>query len=620
MGKPEKKTVKKSVQTKQFYTAYLPLDRKKSSLILLVSIGLSLLLYFQSLEYGYVLDDKIVFTENKFVQEGFSGIGKILSNESFSGYFGEQKNLVQGARFRPLSLVTFAIEQQLWGTEPFLSHLLNILFYGLCGWIGFLTLRRLFREKTTSKKILLGTASIASLLFLFHPIHVEAVANVKGRDEIMALLFSLLALLMSLKYVDEKKLKYLLLLPVVYILGLLSKENTITFAAIIPVGVGLFRKNSRKEILVLLGVLILTTLAYLMYRYQVIGYLFGDEPSKDLMNNSFVGMNTVERYSTIFYTLLLYLKLHIFPHPLTHDYYPYHIPIMNLGDWQVWLSIVLHVLLIILGLSWRKKKKKVAFGIFYYIAAMSIVSNLVISIGTFMNERFAFAASLGICIVMAYTMDQMAKRFPDKRTVILYALLGVFLTGFTIKTMTRVPAWENAVTLNRAAIKVSKNSARANSFMATALFNKYKEETNNDVKMNLLREAEPYARKATEIHPNYYNGHLMRVGIAAELYKYDRNLDNLLSSFKEAIKYRPDVGFIKTYLEYVNKTEDKNKLLSFYEDVSVNVLIDQQQKYGWAITYLNLGMSVDPNDPRIRSGMRKAYTGLGQIENANKFR
>lgn len=618
MSKSKKKIVKKPITKQKVSKQYQPLSLKVALTILAICMALSMVLYFQSLDYGYVLDDKIVFTENNYVKEGISGIPKILGEESFSGYFGGQKNLVQGARYRPLSLVTFAIEYELFGFSKFLSHLINILLYGLCSWIGFLALRRMFREKTQSNKLLLGTASIATLLFICHPIHVEAVANVKGRDEIMSLLFSLLTLLYGFKYADCKKWSHLLLVPFLYLLGLLSKENTITFAAIVPVGLLLFRPKDRKAALMVLGSLIVVTAIYLVIRLQVIGYLFGDEPSTDLMNNSFVGMSTVERYATIFYTLLHYLKLHVFPHPLTHDYYPYHIPIMGMGDWRVWLSLILHAILIGVGVINRKKKKKLAFGIFYYIAAMSIVSNLVISIGTFMNERFAFAASLGLCIVIATIILAISKKLSSRAFTI--ASLVCFLSFFIFKTITRVPAWENAMTLNRAAIKVSKNSARANSFMATALFNQFKVETNRDKKIALLNEAEPYAKRATEIHKNYFNGYLMRVGIAAEQYKFDRNLDALLAEFKESMTMRPDIPFVKEYLEYINPIEDKNKLLAFYEDICVNIMIDQQQKYQWAINYLSLAVKVDPNDPRIRSGLRKAYTGLGDLEKAARFR
>jgi protein O-mannosyl-transferase len=100
----------------------------------LIILIVSFLLYGQSLQYGYVLDDTIVVDENKFVAKGVNGIWDILSKETFTGYFGEQKNLVAGARYRPLSLVSFALEQSIFGKKPAISHFINILLYALCGW------------------------------------------------------------------------------------------------------------------------------------------------------------------------------------------------------------------------------------------------------------------------------------------------------------------------------------------------------------------------------------------------------------------------------------------------------------------------------------------------------
>lgn len=70
-------------------------------------------LYANTLNHGYVLDDKIVITENQFTKKGFSGIPDIMRTDAFVGFYGKEKNLVVGKRYRPLSIVTFAIELSL---------------------------------------------------------------------------------------------------------------------------------------------------------------------------------------------------------------------------------------------------------------------------------------------------------------------------------------------------------------------------------------------------------------------------------------------------------------------------------------------------------------------------
>ena len=610
---PSKKTASSTLTP----PPYKGLTLMHKLLALLVMLVLCFILYGQSISYGYVLDDKLVYTDNSFTKAGMEGIGQLLSTESFTGYFGDQKNLVQGSRYRPLSLISYNLENQIFGISSKVSHALNIILYALCGWICFLCLFRLFKEE--KHKVFLGLAFITALLFILHPLHVEAVANVKGRDEILSLLLSMMAFYGILKYVDHNKILWLALGGLFYFLGLLAKENTLTFLAIIPFGLILFRPKQKKKILSSAAFLLALSLAYIAVRYAVIGFLLGDAPSDDLMNNSFAGMNGAQKYATIFYTLLEYLRLNIFPHPLTHDYYPYHIPIMEFSDWQVWISILAHLALAGMSIYFWKKHRVVTFAIGFYFAAISIVSNIVISIGTFMNERFAFSASLGACLLMAYLIKNLGSKtytFDLKKSGVLLLPLMIF---YSYKTFTRVPAWESELTLNTAAIKVSKNSARANSFMATALFNKYKETTDPQEKKRLIAEAQPYAIKAVEIHPVYYNGNLMRVGVAAEKHKQDRNTKVMLDEFLEVIKVRPDVDFIKTYLEYINDREDKNLMVDFYKRAA-DILINQTQKYDWAVYYLQIGMQVAPNDPELRSLMRKAYMGLGQPGKAQQYR
>lgn len=576
------------------------------------------ILYGQATSYGYVLDDKLVYIENDFAKEGMSGIKKILTTESFTGYFKEQKQLVQGSRYRPLSLITFNLEHTIFGTSSFVSHLINILLYALTAWLIFIGLLRLLSQVHYENVGLVTVAILTATLYVAHPLHVEAIANVKGRDEVLSLLFSMLSMWSALKYVDARKkaLPFLVLTVVTFLLGLLAKENTLTFMAIIPFGIYLFRKGEdvNKKLLITTLALLITSVAYLILRYSVIGFLINDAPSNDIMNNSFAGLTGTEKYATIFYTLFEYLKLNIFPYPLTHDYYPYHIPISGFGDLKVILALLLHFLLIAVMFYFWRKDRVVSFAIGYYFATMSIVSNLVISIGTFMNERFAFAASLASCLLIVHLI---LKFLPNKS--IAKGIIGVIILAYATLSFLRVPAWESELTLNTAAIKVSKNSARSNSFMATALFNEFKQTTDRTQKKALLDQAQPYAQKSVEIYPNYYNGNLMRAGIAGELHKMDGDLDKLLAEFHAIMMHRPDVGFLTEYLDYIGPRSDQNKILTFYKR-SVNMMMDRQQRYDWSVKFLNSAMKLDQNDPEIRSLMRKAYTGLGQLENANQYR
>src|SRR5262245_34032743 len=102
---------------------------RQLSVLALLAIGL----YIQTLSFSNVLDDTILITKNKFTQKGIAGIPEILGNETFKGHFGEQKELVEGGRYRPLSMVSFALEKSVTGGNVAISHLINVLLYALTG-------------------------------------------------------------------------------------------------------------------------------------------------------------------------------------------------------------------------------------------------------------------------------------------------------------------------------------------------------------------------------------------------------------------------------------------------------------------------------------------------------
>jgi protein O-mannosyl-transferase len=257
---------------------------------------LCLILYGNTLNHKYALDDKMAVYQNRFVLKGADGIGELFRTDFFHGFFGKFTNNVEGGRYRPLSLVSYAIEyelfmtnafkgleykqlqlkidgsakvsgksnenskleelhkqlnksllldnekdrifrqQQLLGmhkvlidsektaiinnlkvsygdlqTVMFVSHLVNILLYAIAGILLFIFMARLC-IKIPYKKWYLSVPFVTVILFIAHPLHTEVVANIKGRDEIMSLLFSLAAGIFIFKYLESKKPLWLVMI------------------------------------------------------------------------------------------------------------------------------------------------------------------------------------------------------------------------------------------------------------------------------------------------------------------------------------------------------------------------------------------------------------------------
>ena len=614
---PKKKTATPRVKsaayaTLDFSRGFWKRKWKEALIIPLLAFGL----YWMCLPYGYVLDDQIVITDNKFTQKGIDGIWEILSTESFTGYFGGQKDLVAGARYRPLSIVTFAIEQSFFGDNPFLRHFINVLLYGLCGLLIFRIFSILIPDQKENAW-LLGIPFLASALYILHPVHSEVVANIKGRDEIMTAIGALGALYFVLRYLPSRSTWLLIASGVSMFLGLMSKENAITFLAVIPLTLYFFTKATTRDYIITLVPAFIAALAYMIIRTNVIGYVLDSgKEITDLMNDPFLEMNGGQKLATIIYTLGEYLRLLMFPHPLTHDYYPYHIPIMSFTSAGTLISLAIYAGLAFVFFKLWKSKSIYAWSIGFFVATISIVSNLVFPVGTFMNERFIFIPSIAFSLVSAWVLIKHGWQ-SDKPALKwgAMALLFVMAAGYAVKTYTRVPAWQNALSLNGSAAMVSPNSARSNCFMATALYELGRDTTDAEEKRKIFEEAEFYADRSLKIYPNYLSANQIKSGLVAERYLVHRNLDQLLAEFTTILRARPETEYVKQFMEYLNKREDPNKLADFYYNVGYEIMSKEMGRHPWAISYLKLGEQLAPNDPRILYGLGKAlYIGGDQVQ------
>jgi tetratricopeptide (TPR) repeat protein len=434
---------------------------KRNYLFLFVFLA-GALLYVNTLPNKYAYDDFSVIEGNKFTKEGITGAFGHVLNDSFTGFTGK-KNLFRGGRYRPLSLITFSIEYQFFGKTPFISHLVNILIYGLICVLLLKVLAALFKERLVFSKFrdyFLSLSLMATLIFAAHPIHTEVTANIKGRDELMALLFGLLAWNSLIVFTDKSKPLHALYAGIFFFLSLMAKESAAPFLLLIPVSVFCFRSQVvfRKSILYTSLSLFIGFFLFIMIRQSILGW--GSKPSMEdnIISNSFMHANGIsERYGTTFYTLWLYVKLLFFPHPLTIDYYPFYIPYVGLTDIRSILPMCLYALLTVAAVFYTYKKNIAGYGLFFYLVALFPVSNLLFIIGPFMGERFLFIPSVGFAIALAWIMIKGAEKLKLNQGL-PYVFMVVFLL-FSVKTISRNFDWKDNFTLYTKDVQTSANSA-----------------------------------------------------------------------------------------------------------------------------------------------------------------
>lgn len=197
---------------------------------------LALLAFANTIGNGYNMDDELVTKGHKFTSKGLSATQDIFTQPYYSDAMGYSYG------YRPMVHFSFAVEHTFFGESAAVSHFFNVLLYAVTVLVFFRLLRKLSGPNG------LSFAVLATLLFIFHPVHTEVVASIKNRDEILALLFGLLAGLAYFRAFDSKALPRLLLAAVLFIMALLSKKSIYPLSLVFPLASILVFKSCPKRI------------------------------------------------------------------------------------------------------------------------------------------------------------------------------------------------------------------------------------------------------------------------------------------------------------------------------------------------------------------------------------
>jgi hypothetical protein len=239
-----------------------------------------------------------------------------------------------------------------------------------------------------------------------------------------------------------------------------------------------------------------------------------------------------------------------------------------------------------------------------------------------MNERFVFMPSVGFCLVLGWLIvDRVPELFKKRGQMVAIALLTIVALAYLTRTWIRVPDWKNPYTLNLAAAKYSPNSARANLFLAVAIFGQeFPAETDPQKKLSLVNEMAYFTQKAVEILPSYQSAQDFRAGVAAERYNITKEVGPLLATFYEVTRYNPDATNMHTYLEWLaGKGDPGGEMAAFAHRAGFELLAQQQRNYAAAIRVLNYGLRASPNNAQLRQDMGLIYRAMGDEGKARAF-
>lgn len=478
-------------------------SRKANWYIVLFFFVWAYILYGNTILNKYAVDDEFV-TNNEMIRKGVAAIPEI-----FTTHYIDQKGNVSDntADYRPIVKLTYAIEYQIYQQDkPGRSHAVNVLIYFLLSTLLFFILKRLLKDYNILFSFLI------TVIFMAHPVHTEVVASLKNRDEMLAFLCGLGTLYFLLKYADTRKPWYILPAMIVFVLGYLSKASILPFILIYPLALYFFTNLKPKQYIPIFAVfVILAVVSQIGPKWLLPA---GERMTSMMENPLYMEKGVLYRIGTGLVSLLFYLRILVYPHPLLY-YYGYDmIPLTTPANIWAIISFIVYAGILIYALLHIRKKAVTAFAILWYLIFIAMYSNILIPVVGIVGERFVFAGSLGFCIVLVWVIFKIFRTEPnsltiefDARAKILVVVI-LILIPYAALTINRNREWRNLMDLFAKDIPYLTNSAKANTQYAGLLMRTTYEDPNfrqygnvNQFKLEIMKD---HFLKSVKIYPRNY--------------------------------------------------------------------------------------------------------------------
>jgi protein O-mannosyl-transferase len=416
--------------------------RTGMAVVLATVAVVSAALYLPAARYSFVWDDDSLIVGNSLL--AYSQPVEIFSR----GFWAGSPEPVAGpgaAYYRPLVTLSFWLDQGLSRNNPHWFHVVNLLLYALAAAAVTLVLWELLHSGVW--------ALLGGMLFAVHSSHVESVAFISGRTDIMLTLFIGLASFALLRSFRKHNRWWWLMVPPAFGLALLSKETAVLFpllVALAPVLVGV-RYDRRFWLLVLTTVTVLA--GYLMLHAAVV-------PVPIPVAH---GVEIWGRLTAVANTIGLYIKLFFWPfehrakYPASDSLY---VPTQNL------LFALLFIVSVPL-LAVRRRFAATRWGYAWTIAFLLPVANIA-SIGPLAAERLLCLPSAGIVMVLVTTLSRLLTfRVAARKAV--GAGLGVVILLLGADAVTRTRVWRSNETLFTAMVREAPDAPSAYANLADAI-------------------------------------------------------------------------------------------------------------------------------------------------------
>ena len=391
-------------------------------------IFMVILAYYPALDAGFVNWDDEDYVVNNSDIRSFDNFREIISRP------------VQG-NYHPVTMLSLALNYKISGLDASSYHILNVILHIINSLLVFFFILRLSQRK-------FWLAFIVSLLFALHPLHVESVAWISERKDLLYSCFFLAGLIFYLNYLDQNKVRYLLPVFLLFILAVLSKPAAVIFPIVLLAvdfykgRLGLLKTYLEKVPFILISIFI----GLITMRAQA-------DAGATVFAEQFV---LAERLLFAGYGIMMYIQKAFWPLSLC-AFYPF--PDISSGFPALyWFSLLIVFVLAMIFIKTRKNHPLLSFSILFYFLNLSLVLQLIPVGNAVIADRYAYLPIIGVFIFPAYFFQKWVERNHNKVSLLMFLIISLSAIAMMILTFRQASTWKDGKSLWDQAIKVSPSS------------------------------------------------------------------------------------------------------------------------------------------------------------------
>jgi tetratricopeptide (TPR) repeat protein len=544
-------------------------------------------IYWQVYNYDFVkYDDGEYVTVNMNIQSGLNG-------KSICWAFTTGRS----SNWHPVTWLSLMLDYQLFRDWAGGYHLTNVLFHIVNTILLFYILMRMTGA--------IWPSAFVAAAFALHPLHVESVAWIAERKDVLSTFFWLLTMWAYVRYVENPKLKWYLAAILLFVLGLMSKPMLVTlpFVLLLLDYWPLERKFSRR--------LLIEKIPFFICSLASCVITFIVQQSSGAMTD-IKTFRLETRIDNAIVSYVMYIVKMIWPGGLA-VLYPY--PANGLSTSKVIICVLLLVLISVSFIYLGRRYKFLTVGWLWYLGTLVPVIGLVQVGVQSMADRYTYMTLTGLFIIIAWSAKEFIPKWRNK-SIILTSLTVIVLFASAAAASQQLRYWKNSLTLFKHTLQVTRNNYY--------ILNSY---AGCQANLGKADEAIRLFNVSLAIKPDYAEAHY---GLGCVLGN-SGNTSAAIEQFRLAVKYKPDLPRANSNLAKALKKQDKLKeSIGFFEQAlklepnDVNNYIElteifiELKEFDNAIKICDEALKFDPNNITIHSFRGAALAAVEKTDEAIK--